>query len=122
MKFHHVGVSVANIDRAIVNMPGIVEVQDKIRTYDPKQDAMLQMVDWGGLQVELIDRGKSQDTWNMYHLCFEVQDLDKEVIALTEQDYILISAPKEALLFDGRRVAFLMGPNRDIIELLEEKC
>lgn len=118
MKFHHIGVSVPDIDSVIPNMLGdFVAITGKV--YDGGQNAVLQMFNDNGCHVELIEKGDGQ--WDMYHRCYEVDSLIDGIESAKKRGYMQITEAKEAPLFDGRRVVFLMGKDKDIIELLERK-
>jgi len=54
-----------------------------------------------------------------YHICYETNDLDKELARLTAQSYTAIDAPTPAPALGNRRVVFLMSPFLGMIELLE---
>lgn len=54
-----------------------------------------------------------------YHLCFEVDDLEAELARWREEKCLLISPPAPAVAFGGRRIAWLMTPTRQLVELVE---
>jgi methylmalonyl-CoA/ethylmalonyl-CoA epimerase len=51
-----------------------------------------------------------------YHICYEVDDIYKTI---EEMDGILVSPPKKAVLFNNRKVCFMMT-NIGLIEFLEK--
>ena len=53
-----------------------------------------------------------------YHVCYEVENLEESIQTFDKS--IIISKPAEAVLFNNRRVAFIMTPI-GIVELLEEE-
>ena len=53
-----------------------------------------------------------------YHICYEVKNIQKSIDSF--KNSILISPPKEAILFNNKKVAFLYTPI-GLIELLGEK-
>jgi methylmalonyl-CoA/ethylmalonyl-CoA epimerase len=123
MKFHHIGIATKNISETldwVCNQFKIVTVSDKI--YDKNQDAYLQMIETSDVNIELVSGNivenfvKKNITY--YHICYEVYDLDKSILEF--QKSIVISKPTEAVLFNNRRVAFIMTPI-GIVELLENK-
>ncbi len=69
-----------------------------------------------GRQVETLLRKNI----TYYHLCFEVDDIHNEVDKLVNEGAFLISAPKPAVLFNNRDVAFL-NVSYGMIELLNSK-
>lgn len=54
-----------------------------------------------------------------YHVCYEAQDIEATVAALRTKGCMVISGPVPAVAFDGRRIAWLMLPTRQVIELVE---
>lgn len=121
MKFHHIGIATKNIAKTLdwVSMNfEIISVSDEI--FDKNQNAFVQMIETNGMNIELVS-GEVVEKFiekkiTYYHVCYEVSDIDKSILRFEKS--IVISKPKEALLFNNRRVAFLMTPI-GIIELLE---
>jgi methylmalonyl-CoA/ethylmalonyl-CoA epimerase len=57
----------------------------------------------------------------VYHLCFEVEDLEGCLEKLGKTGRImLVSPPKPAVLFEGRKVSFHFVDNFGLIELLQQ--
>jgi len=56
---------------------------------------------------------------SIYHICFEVNNLEKYIENLTNNGCILISSLTPAILFKGRKVVFLVTSMGFLIELLE---
>jgi methylmalonyl-CoA/ethylmalonyl-CoA epimerase len=55
----------------------------------------------------------------MYHQAYEVKSLDQAITPLSERLGVVVSRLKPAVAFAGRRIAFLMIPNRWLVELIE---
>ncbi len=55
----------------------------------------------------------------LHHLCYEVDDIEAACVALRRQKMALLSAPAPAVAFTGRRVAWLLGRDRLLTELVE---
>ena len=123
-RVHHVGVAC----RAIEPARSWVHATHRVRAdsgvvHDPNQRAdlcLLSLDDGAALELVagpavagLVERGHSY-----YHLCYEVADLDATVAGLDAERCRPVAPPSPAVLFDGRRVAFLLGP-AGLIELLE---
>jgi len=126
MKFHHVGIACKNIDEEIVNISKIHQIiEQSLKVFDKEQNAelvLLTMAD--GTKLELIS-GKQVETFlkkniTYYHLCFEADDINIEITRLVNEGAFLISAPKPAVLFNNREVAFL-NVSYGMIELLNSK-
>lgn len=125
MKMHHIGIATGDIQKMQQYLQNIAEVSSIGPTvYDGKQDAFLCMVTlMDGTMIELI-AGKVVEKLVkkrnfLYHICYEVEDIEKKIGQLVENGAMVISEPKEAILFDERKVAFLMT-DMGMIELLEK--
>ena len=125
MKFHHIGIATENINDSLEYLKNILEI-DQISevVYDKNQDAKLCMVTLkDGTKLELVSGNVVEKIVKkrqfLYHTCYEVKDIDKEIEKLEKLDAFLISSPKEAILFNNKKVAFLMT-NIGLMELLEE--
>ncbi len=121
MKFHHIGIATKNIEKTLEwlkNQFQIVNISEKV--YDENQDAFLIMIETVDVNIELVSGNivkkfiKKNITY--YHMCYEVNDLNEAIENF--KNSILISKPTEAILFNNRKVAFLMTPI-GIVELLE---
>ena len=125
MKFHHIGIATENINDSLEYLKNILEI-DQISevVYDKNQDAKLCMVTLkDGTKLELVSGNVVEKIVKkrqfLYHTCYEVKDIDKEIEKLEKLDAFLISSPKEAILFNNKKVAFLMT-NIGLMELVEE--
>ena len=67
-----------------------------------------------GDQVANLGKGVSY-----YHLCYTVEKLDEAILDFEDKGAVVVSTPKPAILFDGKRVAFLLIRS-GLIELLED--
>ena len=123
MKFHHIGIATRNIDKTLEWVSDhfqISTISDKV--YDENQDAYLQMVETIDVKIELVS-GNIVDKFikkniTYYHVCYEVNNLEESLKFF--KNSIVISNPSKAILFDYRRVVFLLTPI-GIVELLEMK-
>lgn len=130
MRLHHSGVVVRNMDQACAHyeaVMGLVVTEGPV--YDPAQDATLLMMrpPGGGPGVELIApaskdskvAGQAARGGGLVHTCYEVDDLDAELLRLRDAGAMPVMEATPALLFGGKRVAFLMLRTRHLIELVE---
>lgn len=125
MKIHHLGIACSNIEEAIVGFTKYHTIvkQSEI-VYDDLQNAHLCMVttDMGldfefiaGEQVtRLVKKGISY-----YHVCYEVEDIITTINDFVAQGAMVVSDLKPAILFAGKRVAFLYV-SYGLIELVEQ--
>lgn len=124
MKFHHLGIACDDIKETlgfIKNTHRVVAVSETV--YDPLQDASLCMITLEeGPDIELISGGAvvnlRKKRISLYHTCYQVDDIAQAINHLVENGAILISEPKNAILFNNHKVAFVHTPT-GIIELLE---
>lgn len=124
-KFHHIGMASKNIDDDVEKFKsffGDIKISNKY--YDPLQNAELCMINLNGINIELISgvpvMSFLQRRNRLYHLCFETKNITKSIDEFVSKGAILISEPKEDILFNGRKVAFILLQDSTIIELLEE--
>jgi len=123
MIFHHIGIATKDIDKTLSWVKKQFHVTSiSTKVYDKNQNAYLQMIETDDVNIELVSGDvvekfiKKNITY--YHICYEVNDLNKSISKF--QNSFVISKPKEAILFNNRKVAFLMTPI-GIVELLEAK-
>lgn len=125
MKFHHIGVCCKDIRKEIENIQKIHRVKSISEVvFDKKQEAELCMLEVeDGLKIELIS-GKQVENLlkkriTYYHICYEVEDLSEEKARLLLEGAFLVSDEKEAILFEDRKVCFLLV-SYGLIELVEK--
>lgn len=131
MKLHHFGFLTDNIKNSIkqyellgykatesyfdeLRMINIVFMKQVNNTVSIE---LVEPADNKSIVNKLLDKYRN----NLYHSCYEVEDLDTQIKNLCENYFILIDPPKEAIAFQNRKVAFLMSKHTGIIELLESK-
>jgi methylmalonyl-CoA/ethylmalonyl-CoA epimerase len=125
MKQHHLGVACEDIDATcaqIEKLHQIVEKTDVI--FDAQQQVHVQLLTLiDGTNLELVAgkvvQGLLKTRVNLYHICFEVADIDSEVKNAVANGAILISTPKPSALFAQRKVCFLMYPY-GLVEFLQQ--
>jgi methylmalonyl-CoA/ethylmalonyl-CoA epimerase len=131
MQIHHIGIVVESIENRIpyyVDLFGMWVCQPKI--YDPLQKVNVAFLqgDSPAVLVELIEPAASDSPVSrtlkrgggLEHLCYLVPCLEDSISNFTRSGALLVRPPLPAAAFQGRRVAFLYTPLRELIELLEE--
>lgn len=125
MKFHHIGIAVKNIEKELENYKSIldIEITEEI-IFDSNQSARLCMLTLkDGTKFELVEgipvKEYLKKGVQMYHVCYEVLDIDEEIMRLEQKHSIVVSGPSPAVLFKGKKVAFLYTAI-GLIELVEE--
>lgn len=131
LRFHHVAYAVASIEAHIERFinPLVEPVHISTPVEDPLQKVRVCFVTVpGGAVIELVEPLGTDSPaqafvgdrrGGLYHVCYEVQDLDATVAKFRAKRCLLLSKPTPAVAFGGRRVAFLLTPERDLVELLE---
>jgi methylmalonyl-CoA/ethylmalonyl-CoA epimerase len=131
MRFHHVGYAVRDI-RAYLN-EFLEPLFAPVSVGEPISDAIQQVTVCfvtmrGGTVIELVEPLGEKSPINsiigssrggIYHLCYEVEDLDEQVRRFRAKRCLALGKPVPAAAFEGRRIVFLMTPERDLIELVE---
>ncbi|MCI8669526.1 MAG: VOC family protein [Lachnospiraceae bacterium] len=125
MKLHHIGIATKDINVTrdyIKNLYPVLKETDIV--YDANQDAklcMLTLEDGLGLELIMGDKVNSfvDKKQYIYHLCFEVEDIEEAISGYRKSRDIIMTNPTPAVLFDNRRVAFVFS-KIGIIELVEK--
>lgn len=75
---------------------------------------------WAGTEKSPIDNILKNKGSSIYHLCYEVEDLDKLLEEFTANNirFLCISQPKAAILFNDRKVCFYHIHGFGIVEYL----
>ena len=129
-QLHHVGIVVNDIASATedyVRRLGF-EVRSPI-IHDPTQTAFVRFLSQPGDSVflELVspDRPESKlsnalkNGGGLNHLCFVVDNIESACEEVRSRGMHLIQPPVPAVAFRGRRIAWLVGRDRLLIELVE---
>jgi methylmalonyl-CoA/ethylmalonyl-CoA epimerase len=129
MKLHHVGIVVPNIAVSEQNLCEVLAMRSASpQVSDPQQRSHLVLLaDTHGSTIELIEphapgspaARSAASGGGLAHLCYETPDLEREVARMREAGALLIQRPTPAVLFHGRRVAFVYLRSKVVIELLE---
>ncbi|MBX3395368.1 MAG: VOC family protein [Phycisphaerae bacterium] len=125
--FHHVGVAVADIEQAARFYEAAYGAKAEPDEFeDPLQQVKIRFMLVGGLRIELLQPLTAEASLNgllrrgiaLYHTCHEVTDMEAALDHLRSSGVMIVSPPKPAIAFGGRRVAFTMYQGM-MIELLE---
>ena len=130
--FHHLGVAVKSIAKAIPIYQDLFGYELFSGPFDdPIQRVsvcFLRRQAAGEIIVELIaplgenspiDRVLTKGG-GAYHTCYEVDNLDETLATLKSKKCIIVSGPVPAVAFNNRRIAWLFTPTQQLIELLEK--
>ncbi|MEO1008287.1 MAG: VOC family protein [Planctomycetota bacterium] len=127
MRVDHVGLVVANVQAGRRHLETFYHATPRGEPIDdPLQQATVWFFDAHGVTIELIaPLGADSHLHNVLersgehlaHLCYEVDDLDAALAEMRGNKAMTISR-KPAVAFGGRDVAFVLLPNKTIVELL----
>ena len=133
MKIHHLGIAVADMDAALaVYQNALGFVLDSEIFDDPIQSVQvcfLKAKCGDGFLIELVKPLGSASPVNgylskgigAYHICYEVDEIEKTLAELRSRKCLPISPPVPAVAFAGRRIAWCVTPTKHLIELVEAK-
>ncbi len=131
LRLHHVGMLVADIDKEMRTYEKRFGYDALGATiHDPAQTAYVQFMklpqDRACLELISPDGPASKlssaltNRVGLHHLCYATDALDQTCAELRKKGMTLIEAPLSAPAFRGRRIAWLMGRDRILIELVEQ--
>ena len=125
--FHHVAIRVADFEGAIRFYVGL-GFPERIRWSDGKK--MIALLDTGGGDyVEILSNGADpplpEGAWS--HLALRTDDCDAAVKKAVDAGAVVLIAPKEMPIRTANetipvRLAFVRGPNGEIIEFFQNRA
>ena len=129
-QLHHVGIVVKDIGAAAERYERRLGYEQRSGViHDPLQTAQVQFLGLPAAPVylELVSPdgpgSKLQDALakgeSLHHLCYLTETIEVGCEHLRNEGMTLVRAPAPAVAFRGRRIAWMMGRDRVLIELLE---
>jgi len=128
LRIHHYGLATDNLERSMSTLGSLGYEFGEI-TLDPVQkvrvvfasrprEAMIELI------CDVDERGPthhivSKKGNGLYHVCYEVANLEETMMKLREKHFLLIHAPVPAVACDGKRIAWMYNRYIGLIELLE---
>jgi methylmalonyl-CoA/ethylmalonyl-CoA epimerase len=131
LRLHHIGMLVHNIESArqtyerrfgydaqsgVVHDPNQGAFVQFFRL--PQDDVFLEFVSPDGPESKL--NGALNKGVGLHHLCYATDSIEQSCAELRSNGMTLIEPPVCAQAFPGRRIAWLMGRDRVLVELIEE--
>jgi methylmalonyl-CoA/ethylmalonyl-CoA epimerase len=128
--FHHIGVAVRDLSKAIPIYKALLDYELKSGPFDdPIQNVSVCFLSRGegDTLIELvaplgpnspIDRTLKKGG-GTYHVCYQVPNISAAIRHLTEQGSILLSGPVPAVAFEMRQIAWLMTEVDLLVELVQ---
>ena len=131
MRFHHLGVAVRAIDKAITVYQDVFGYHVLSGPFDdPLQRVSVCFVgceDPDEVMLELVaPLGQDSPISNIlekgigaYHACYEVDDIQRALAYVRQKRCTVLSRPTPAAAFSGRRIAWFHTRTNQLVELLE---
>lgn len=129
MKVDHVGYAVKRIDRAQDSFEKLGFVFEPVID-DADRNVKLAFGEKDGYRIELVapldkkaqspvDQYLSNAVGTPYHICYQSNELDRDVEELKNRGFKVVIEPKSAIAFGGRRVVFMMNIGFGLMEIVE---
>ena len=132
MKLHHVSIAVKNIQESLGELTQFLSFESTtVPSLIGSQKVNVCFLKTNNVYIELIEPAVEnssisdfvKDGGGFHHLCFEVDDIHKEIEKMVKKSARLIVEPVKG--FDDRLIAFLIlnmkNTNSNLIELVEVK-
>tara|TARA_B110000014_G_scaffold241384_1_gene210156 strand:+ start:754 stop:1155 length:402 start_codon:yes stop_codon:yes gene_type:complete len=132
MKLHHIGIVVENIDNSLGEITKFLDFEEiQLPTLIDSQKVNVCFLKTSDVYIELIEPiGKdspvkkfSDNGGGFHHLCFEVDDIRKELEKMKDEGARVIVEPTKG--FEGRLIAFVLlnfdKTNCKLLELAEKR-
>tara|TARA_B100000029_G_scaffold188604_1_gene186164 strand:+ start:911 stop:1312 length:402 start_codon:yes stop_codon:yes gene_type:complete len=132
MKLHHVGIVVNNIQESLGELSGFLDFEEtSIPIEVNSQKVNVCFLKTSDVYIELIEpiendspvKTFSESGGGFHHLCFEVENIEKEILKMENNGARLIVGPTKG--FEGRTIAFVLlnmkNTNCNLIELVGSK-
>jgi methylmalonyl-CoA/ethylmalonyl-CoA epimerase len=127
LKFHHIGIATNDLYKDIKIYESLGYSQESGIFHDPSQQVKGIFMVINNMRIELLEPDSEKSPLHtilanrqkMYHQCFECLDIETTIQLLEAQGGRIVSPPKPAVAFEGRKIAFLMLSSLLLIELVE---
>jgi len=128
---HHVAYAVKDIQSAARSFEALGYERESALVNDDGRGVQIQFMKHpDGLRIELVSPAregspvsqileKEKGASTPYHICYEVDDIDKELAELKGNGFIQTKSKAPAPAIDGRNVAFAFSLGAGLIELVE---
>ena len=129
LQFHHIGVACNDIQRELRSYRLLGYTSSGEELFEDVQQGIrgLFLTVNGAPTLELLENLEGSgtlDAWiergqKLYHIAYSVKDIEKVLATLLVERAKMVSPLKESAYFK-KRICFLMLPNRQLVELIEE--
>lgn len=129
MKIDHIGYAVRRIDRALSAFEKLGFVFEPVID-DVHRNVKLAFGEKDGYRIELVtpldkkagspvDQYLGNSVGTPYHICYQSEELDKDVEELEKKGFKVVIEPRAAIAFGGRRVVFMTNIGFGLMEMVE---
>ena len=131
---HHTGIAVSSIEEKLpfyFNALGMKQLTPII--HDPIQKVRVVLLGYSADDqhppfIELVEPSGSstpidrflQNNISLYHYCLEVDDIEAALQTARANKAMIIQKPVPAVLFNNRHIAWILTPDRYLIEFLQK--
>lgn len=131
LPLHHVGFVVADIEDSMAGLTrSLGGTWDGQVFHDPHQRVRVAFLTGqpGSAQIELVTpagpgspvaRFLEERGGGLHHVCYETRDLDSALAAMRSRGALIVRRPTPAVAFQARRIAWVLTPEKLLVELLE---
>jgi len=127
LNFHHIGYACKDLDREQQALSLLGYVQESDDFDDPLQHIKGRFLTGPGPRIELLVQYEGTtvlEPWlmkgvKMYHLAYEVPELEKHISLLQEAGGKITVPAAPAVAFAGREICFIMLPSMQLVELIQ---
>jgi methylmalonyl-CoA/ethylmalonyl-CoA epimerase len=131
MRLHHIAYVCENVEQKAEEFCRLLGYKiESSPVIDENQNVrILFLVHKDGSRLELLEpagpkspvRKFLEKGGGLYHLCFEVEDLETALRQITSNNQAyLVKSPAPAPAIEGKRVAFVVTAGNDLIEFVEK--
>jgi methylmalonyl-CoA/ethylmalonyl-CoA epimerase len=132
VQLHHIAYVTKDIERKADELRRILGIQRVAEpVVDLAQGVRILFLNLGGTQLELLEPlgpespifKRAQKTPGLFHLCFEVDDVEKTLQSvLATDEATLVKEPLPAPAIENRHVAFVVSAGNDLFEFVEREA
>ena len=132
LKLHHIGIVVKNINESLGEIANFLSFEStNLPTLIGSQKVNICFLKTNNVYIELIEPAEenspitnfAKEGGGFHHLCFEVDDIVKEIKKMKDNGGRVIVEPVEG--FEGRLISFILlnmkNTNCNLIEFAEKK-
>ncbi len=130
---HHVGYVVPSIAESVKRWTATLSASSVSEPFtDATQRARVLFLEFesGTTSLELVEPlpGESpvarflEKGGGLHHLCFEVDDLEQQIVNMKTHQALLLRRPQPAVAFGGRRIAWMITRDKLLVEYLEREA